>query len=195
VSEERRLIHYSNEYITEVRSVEQAPLEKASRVDKPKGLWVSAEGDDDWPSWCRSEDFRLAGLSHPTQVILRPSARILRINGAEDLLKFHEAYSTVPPWAKKITPEMLDNLPYKNLPAPDFRGYAVRWLDLAQEYQGIIIAPYVWSQRLRLSWYYGWDCASGCIWDSNAVADLVPLPIVSVERTDAPLWGALDGDA
>ncbi len=27
-------------------------------------------------------------------------------------------------------------------------------------------------------WYYGWDCASGVIWDAEAVAELRP--------TDAP---------
>lgn len=168
MSEERRLIHYSTEYITEVRSVDQAPLDGASRVDKPRGLWVSAEGDNDWPSWCRSQDFRVDGLSHPTQILLKPDAKVLRINGSAELIRFHEAYSTVAPWAKKMQ-------------TPDFsRRYAVRWLDLAQEYQGIIIAPYVWEQRLEMPWYYGWDCASGCIWDAQAVAELMPLPVVPV---------------
>lgn len=180
MSDERRLIHYSHEYITEVRSVEQPPPETASRCDKPVGFWVSAEGDDDWPTWREAQEFRLAGLSHPTHVILRPTARILRISSADELIKFHEAYATAPPWARKIAPEMLENLPYKGLPPPDFRGHAIRWRDLAQEYQGIIIAPYIWQYRLEMSWYYGWDCASGCIWDGAAVLDLVPLPVVQV---------------
>ena len=27
---------------------------------------------------------------------------------------------------------------------------------------------------MELFWYYGWDCASGCIWDPAAVAEIKP---------------------
>ena len=44
------------------------------------------------------------------------------------------------------------------------------WGYLATQYQGLIIAPYLWDLRLfGPAWYYGWDCASGCIWDLTAV--------------------------
>jgi len=36
---------------------------------------------------------------------------------------------------------------------------------VSKEYDGIEIAPYQWDARLSLIWYYGWDVASGCIWN------------------------------
>lgn len=46
-------------------------------------------------------------------------------------------------------------------------GYhGIDWTVIAEEYDGIEIAPYQWSRRsdTHTSWYYGWDCASGCLW-------------------------------
>lgn len=56
---------------------------------------------------------------------------------------------------------------------------------IGARYDGIVITPYVWSMRLDRSafWYYGWDCASGCIWNASAVAELVPLPVVPTSAT------------
>lgn len=53
--------------------------------------------------------------------------------------------------------------------------------DFTREYAGIIITPYQWARRLELSWYYNWDCASGCIWDVSAILgvhlrEIVPIP-------------------
>lgn len=49
----------------------------------------------------------------------------------------------------------------------------INWPMVADRYQGIVIAPYLWSRRMDGGlWYYGWDCASGCIWDAAAVASV-----------------------
>ena len=34
------------------------------------------------------------------------------------------------------------------------------------------------ARRLDMEtrWYYGWDCASGCVWDASAVQSVEPLP-------------------
>jgi hypothetical protein len=40
---------------------------------------------------------------------------------------------------------------------------------MAKDYDGIIIAPYHWQRRNELIWYYSWDCASGCIWNLQAI--------------------------
>lgn len=55
----------------------------------------------------------------------------------------------------------------------------VIWLDWAaigKLYDGIIIAPYLWERRLNggAMWYYGWDCASGCIWNPRAISEVNP---------------------
>jgi len=164
-----RLIHYSNQYITSVATVEQANNPRGNWY-KPHGLWVTTPGEDDWPSWCRGEEFRLDMLTHATEVILSPTANLLVIEGKEQLRAFHKEYSKLPSFAEELPAEQ------QKL----FRGHAVRWGDIAERYDGIVITPYVWDMRLDHSafWYYTWDCASGCIWNASAVAELVPLPVV-----------------
>jgi hypothetical protein len=54
---------------------------------------------------------------------------------------------------------------------------SINWAGVAKDYQGVIIAPFVWDRRLHdaYSWYYTWDCASGCIWDAAAIERVEPL--------------------
>ena len=40
---------------------------------------------------------------------------------------------------------------------------------LDRRVDGIIIAPYQWYCRMTVDWYYTWDCASGCIWNLDAI--------------------------
>ena len=54
-----------------------------------------------------------------------------------------------------------------------WRDRCINWRAVAGDYAGLIITPYQWSRRLEpYSWYYGWDCASGCIWDPSAITDI-----------------------
>jgi hypothetical protein len=55
--------------------------------------------------------------------------------------------------------------------------FEIEWRKVAERFDGIIIAPYIWQRRLDLesSWYYSWDCASGCIWNASAVREIVPM--------------------
>lgn len=141
-----RLLHYSNAQLSEIRSVKQAD----NWLFKPRGLWVSVEGKDDWASWCRAEDFRLGSIAH--EVELSPSANILRITDADGI----------------------DNLTDEFEPSGSLSSWWLDWQAIAARWQGIIIAPYIWERRLhdRASWYYPWDCASGCIWDASAVKSI-----------------------
>lgn len=52
--------------------------------------------------------------------------------------------------------------------------YEIDWKKVTEEYQGIIISPYIWQRRLapHTMWYYGWDVASGCIWDTDAIEEV-----------------------
>lgn len=171
-----RLIHYSHKHITEVYDVEQVGR-KVDQGWKPAGLWVSVEDDhghseDGWHTWCSNEKFGLERLACPTEVILQPDANILRIEGDDALLAFHEEYGCRPEWAK--TGAGIANNPY-------YDKYGIDVRKLAKRYDGIIIAPYSWKFRLDLMWYYSWDCASGCIWKARAVAELRQLPMAPVE--------------
>jgi hypothetical protein len=146
-----KLIHYSRIPVVSVNSNSQ-PTEPDL---KPNGLWVSVEGEYDWKWWCDWEDFQPQNLTCPHEVTISRGARILHLNGPEDIDKFTAAYA-----------------------APAFlggRSLHIHWKRVADEYQGIIIAPYVWERRLSIHtfWYYGWDCASGCIWDKAAIKSIV----------------------
>ena len=127
------------------------------RHDKPEGLWVSVDGDDDWPSWCRSEEWGLGRLAHHHRVTLADGANLLVLSSADDLDAFTAVFGR--------TPEHLTDL-------FEARDYAIDWPAVAERWQGVVIAPYQWSRRFDLSWYYGWDCASGCIWDPAAIASV-----------------------
>lgn len=158
----RRLIHYGTRPLTTIYSVPQN-TDSTLGIGKPSGLWVSAEGEDDWQSWCRDGNFGLKQCQ--TEVILKPDHKVLELVGVDAIDSFHAKYSVV---GYKYGSGLGERL-------------AIDWVKVAAEYQGIVIAPYVWSRRLMMDswgkgsvsdWYYGWDCASGCIWDAEAVAEL-----------------------
>jgi hypothetical protein len=156
-----RLIHWSAEPLAAIDPAWDYSGGR-TRLDKPTGFWVSVEGNGDgWADWCRDEQFGVERLAHEHEVTLAPDARILRIT----------------------TPEGIDALT-KQYGTGRYGGHEIDWPRVAQEYQGILISPYQWSRRLAegCSWYYSWDCASGCIWDLNAIAAIRPLAVAEAAR-------------
>ena len=143
------LIHYSPEpFHFEHRLVEQKDVELFAL--KPSGLWVSA-GD----AWAvAAEDmFGTEVVRHASLVTLAPDANILHLETIGDIDRFTEQYIDRP----------FDGCPQ-----------IIDWHRVAEQYQGILIVPYQSRRRLtpHTFWYYGWDCASGCIWDTAAVASV-----------------------
>jgi hypothetical protein len=154
-----RFIHYSSRPLAKVRTVKQDM--RADRGDKPDGLWFSVgDGDDGWRAWCEAGSYSLGKIA--TEIVLRPSAKMLRIDGVKELDAFTAKYGMIPAYATQLRG------------GRDYRGYAIDWRRIAQDHQGIIIAPYCWERRLtrHTFWYYTWDCASGVVWDANAVAEV-----------------------
>lgn len=144
-----RVLHYCRDpYLPPLESNDQHMINMRWSADKPLGLWVTTEGDDNWPAWCRANEFRVDSLECCFEVWLRPSARILRIEDEVALREF-DAMNRV----------------------GDEFSHGVRWFELVERYDGILIAPYQWRCRYDLMWYYGWDCASGVIWDVSAIQD------------------------
>src|SRR5690625_3568007 len=132
------------------------------RGDKPEGFWVSVAGPDDWREWCEGERFRLDALANEHTVTLAPQARILHIDNLGDLEDLTYKYpAPVKEWRRSSV--------WADDKYPD-------WAAIATEWDGIIVAPYQWRARLDLFWYCTWDCASGCIWNLDAIE--------SVARTD-----------
>lgn len=161
-----RLLHYAAEpFSGPILSREQR--DRISTHEKPRGLWVSVEGEDDWPAWCRGERFRLDGLTHVHEVALAPGARVLRLASAFEIDAFTAQYAR----------------PFR---LGTYECQGIDWRAVASDHQGLIIAPYIWSRRLDggANWYYGWDCASGCIWDAEAVASVALLEVVPVPEPE-----------
>lgn len=126
---------------------------------KPRGIWVSVRGEDDWPSWCQSEGFHLVGLTTRHDVVLHPDANILLLSTSIELRAFTDEFGI---------------REAKSYGSHSWVDLSTDWARVAREHDGIVIAPYQWSERLDLSWYYGWDVASGCIWNLDAIAALLP---------------------
>lgn len=145
-----RFVHYSAApLIGGVKDTAQS----WSEFYKPRGLWFSVEAEgreDGWREWCQAETFRLEHLEYITELEL-------------DLGKFRVITNTIEldAFDEEFGHEFVK------------RVHGIHWPTVAQFHSGIIIAPYLWERRLdgRASrCYYGWDCASGCVWDSSAAS-------------------------
>lgn len=145
----KSLVHFSDKLVSKIRSVTQ--LDRPFM--KPRGFWISVEGNGDgWSDWCVGEQWGLSRLVIAHDVTLRSEAKILKITSADELDEFHWKYRQ-PLQSRRFDMEQID------------------WQPVADEFQGIIIAPYIYERRLsdNCFWYYGWDCASGCVWDAAAI--------------------------
>jgi hypothetical protein len=110
---------------------------------KPHGLWYGLGRS--WMEWTQAEDFG-DGYGHVYRLYLARGGMLV-LRTVADLDRFTERYSR--PYLKTMR--------------------YIDWREVAATYDGMEIAPYQWSRRLELDWYYGWDCASGCIWAPRAV--------------------------
>ena len=138
---------------TPIRTLRPTPQPELP-TDKPKGLWISDESDEQsWSAWCRDEAFCDLSSMVRHDVTLHDDANILRLSSTAALLAFTKRYEAP---CRYVT-----------------TSFRIDWREVSQEYAGITITPYVWESRLTLAWYYGWDCASGCIWDPAAIASVV----------------------
>jgi hypothetical protein len=146
---DRPLAHYAKDRVTLDCMKEYVQPDYVHSYGKPTGLWVSSVGPDDWESWCMRERFDLEGLRRRHYVSLASNANILYLTNVEMLKAFHEIYAN------------RDGIPH--------RMCGINWAEVAKDYQGIIITPYQPRMRYYADWYYGWDCASGCIWDLTAI--------------------------
>jgi hypothetical protein len=123
---------------------------------KPRGLWLSVDGPDDWYAWCMSERFPCGHLRYKVRV---DTARCLHMTTAEELRNFTKTYH-------------FDVSHIYNRPGErqlNWYGHYINWREVARDYPGIIISPYQWQSRMEFMWYYTWDCASACVWDMEII--------------------------
>ena len=153
-----RLIHYAPEKIYELEPQEYDQNEVKFQ-SKPNGLWFSVQGSDDWKEWCKVEGYCLYRLRFSYEIILKKDANILHLKTPEEIFSFSKKYS------HRSRPRISGGFD------PDEDTHELNWIEIKKTYQGIIVSPYQWDCRLDLgsSWYYGWDCSSGCIWDLTCI--------------------------
>lgn len=152
-----RLSHWSDKPLGAIRSVVQGwEGDYRSKYHKPKGLWVSVDGKDDWQAWCESEMPQWMEGHERYRITLAAAPRILMLPTPFDLDTFTSKYGREFHWG----------------PGGAWTNIYIDWPAVAADYSGVIIAPFHWSRRMhdRTGWYYCWDCASGCIWDADAIA-------------------------
>lgn len=116
------------------------------KVDfKPFGFWYGVNGD--WERWCRAEQWGLHGTMYEHELTLGQE-NLLILSSVADIDCFHNEFKA----------SLFPGLKYFQY---------IDWRRVVQKWDGIEIAPYQWDRRHAgeaHSWYYPWDCASGCIW-------------------------------
>lgn len=130
----------TNKETIENTNIKQVPRD-SSYNPKPKGIWYSLANE--WAEYIKYDAPDWA--SDYTNVFLLDIdfSKILKIDTSEKLLSFNRKYAN---------------------------NMFVDWAALQEEgYCGVEIIPYQGSHRHSIPWYYGWDIASGCIWNSSCI--------------------------
>jgi hypothetical protein len=117
---------------------------------KPFGFWYGFGGE--WIDWCRSEMSSKWTGKYIYSVDIG-NINILRIKTHMELMQFNREYQ---PNDSSFYPALKD-------------GEAIDWKKVVNKYDGIEINPYQSEARYQYMWYYGWDVASGCVWNLNNV--------------------------
>lgn len=128
---------------------------------KPKGLWLSDESDYGWHKWCTESNFST--------------------NSMETVVDFQ---CDIKKWIHISTSEMLDKFAENYMqshPSAETLNF-INWTKVRKDYSGILISPYQWKSRLgKHWWYYGWDCASACVWDLSTIK------MIGIAHHESPL--------
>lgn len=122
---------------------------------KPRGLWYAC--GTEWIDFVNRE-YKYGKGDYLYEITLNPS-RMLFIDDPLDFMKFEKAYGVF----------------YG-------RDKIIDWSKVAERYGGIEICPYRYEMRMRSTWYYPWDVASGCIWDPSAVSDIKEVKSSSIDE-------------
>jgi hypothetical protein len=167
-----KLVHYSTHPIYKV--YDNIPvMGRDIRSDKPVGFWVSDDDcEDNWFDWCLGENWGLDHLKSCCEVICDHS-KLLILKSKSELRSFSHEYKIQPYKAKH----------------PDLAFmYGINWPKVGESYAGIVITPYIWECKNSVHdifhWYWGWDCASGCIWNASIISEIKQIPIRTLAEVE-----------
>jgi len=162
---ELRLHHTPAKRIVKTRSYPQ-------KLDyKPEGLWYGI--DLAWREWCSGEmpKWNRRNKNHfSIEFKPRQINKILFLDSIEKIEAFIDKYGGYPSW-------MTDSFSKSRYATELFRTKHVyiHWEKVAADYGGIEISPYQHTLRHRYLFYYGWDIASGCIWNLSLIKKITKI--------------------
>jgi len=133
-------------HITHSDTLNPTTVKQENDRPKPKGLWYSVGFG--WLDFTTSDFTGFYDKNKNVSVFEFDvsDVNILHIKTYDEIVAFDEEYCA-------------ETSRYRN---PD-------WVRLSEKYDGIEISPYIYKARHDLFWYYGWDVASGCIWNPNGL--------------------------
>ena len=136
-----RYTHYSEDKNLQLLDMTPQAIKSIYNI-KPVGLWIGHDEEEGWSNWCESANFQKGDYKYEVNLI---DKNLLYIKTNKDIIRFNNEYRIFSP---------INSM------------YTVDWIKLFYKYNGIMIFPYRHEARLDIDfmWYYGWDCASGCIW-------------------------------
>tara|TARA_R100000541_G_scaffold16363_4_gene26042 strand:- start:2680 stop:3180 length:501 start_codon:yes stop_codon:yes gene_type:complete len=122
---------------------------------KPNGLWYQI--NDSWEEWCKHEMPSWLGPNNRGAYkvnIKIDKSNLLVISTLEEFDSFHETFCTYNP-NNRFRPTKSD----------------INWKKVSSLYDGIEISDYFYQRRMddNCEWYYPWDIASGCIWNTDII--------------------------
>jgi hypothetical protein len=141
---------------------------------KPNGLWFDVDGT--WKRWCESTEFHLEHLRYRHAVSILDPSRILFLRSAKGIDAFTRNYGHNLSGFVQSLQSAEDTDAFARAYGRDLFGEIqkqftnyIMWREVAGKYTGIIIDPYSRSRSQTYLWYYGWNCAGGCIWDTSVI--------------------------
>ena len=121
---------------------------------KPVGLWYGI--NNSWVDWCSSEMPEwVTPNRHKLEI---DESKILKLSSISDMMKFNNKYLSKDP-ALTLFPH-------------------IEWHRVKSDgYTGIEIPTYHYQLRFadKFLWYYGWDVASGCIFDTRIITKVTKI--------------------
>ncbi len=195
MSLDKHRLHLSSQTL---KKTDLKNLSNVSRVSrKPRGVWFAC--GTEWMEWVVTTGMLSAepidwirwGISRNNWYLYHfeiDMSRILQIETPSQFEEFQRQYG-----------EYITYEPHPLLTNSMSSYHAIRWHEVEANYAGIQICPYMYkvledfekkdfrfqsqdeqnSFRLwqafysKSSWYHGWDVASGCIWDTSVISDVI----------------------
>lgn len=112
---------------------------------KPQGLWLGL--GDNWLQYIKDNDMTDWITEYCSAFSIELGSNILILKDKEDYVNFTKRYS-------------------KN-------SSNIKWEVVARKYDGIVAyQPRRFALDRSLSWTYGWDITSACIWNSEGIKDI-----------------------